>query len=1231
MLQSQNSNSATYNEALPVLQIPLDFARHTRTYTYATSDMKLNEDLNHQLYSSHTQEEHHLLFLSAYLTWIYRLSNENEMFVATSTKDHPVTPIQLSIEGSQSYKAVLDLVQKGFQDAPKAAARHTEPESIFSVNANSDHPNQPEYMLNWQLHERNGQYNIRVEYDQSLFKAETIKRYMAYYTLLLAAALEHPNTAINSTPLLLQTDINLYEELNRTQVDYPKNKTIHQMFEDAVSQFPTNCALASSHGELSYQELNARANQFARLLLDKLLQKGDFVTILMERSLETIISILGILKAGGVYVPVDPEHPEERNSYIIEDTKSAFVVTKESYIEQTEHLCASINTVKEILLLDSRLDAYETSNVNLAIQPDDLAYIIYTSGSTGRPKGALIAHEGVVNLGAVVKRDCNINEHEVLTQFATYSFDASVWDTVGALFYGAKLYLLSPEERISVEEFAEAIERTQTSIITILPTVFFNQLTTYLSDEGFKKLAKVKLITVAGEALYGEMVRAFQRKFGEQIDIVNVYGPTECTVATTTHRISGFIPEDLANVPIGKPIHNYKVYIVNEADQLCPVQVPGELYVATVALAKGYLNQPERTEQSFIPNPFHPNERIYKSGDIVRLLENGTIEYVGRRDSQIKIRGHRIEIGEIEDCFSKYPNVQDVAIIPKKDRDNQNMLVAFFTSQDQSELSVADLKKFLAEHLPSYFVPKFICQMDQMPIAPTGKLDRKKLAAIEHTEEHLPSDDYIAPENEVQQIIVHAWEEVLNTKYIGIHDDFFQMGGDSLQIIHLLVLLKPHFAGLKINDFFQCKTVYELSLRVEQLAQAVQVEEETSGHWEVSDLNEHPVRVEGPVHVEDYGQPKHVLLTGTTGYLGSHLLYELLMNSDAHIYCLIRQSAAAPSLERLQQIMKLYFGNQIVDVMKDRVTIVEGDLEVDKLGLSEEDQAMLRTHVDTILHSAADVRHFGDAASFAKTNILGTQYLLDIAQSKKGVRFHHVSTIGIPEDLALSGQWESVCEKPDFADDLKVENVYTNSKLEAEKLLLAAGKKGTAVTIYRAGNLTCNSGTGRFQKNIDSNAFYRMIKAMLLLGKAPEANWYVDFTPIDYASKSIIHFVMRKDTIGRLLHIVNPEPILYASFIDMIRACGYEVETMKFSRYMNWVLDKNNKQSAEALQLAMAQLEGDGAKDSKYRYGCAEASQMLEDTGVQCPPADLAFIRKMIEHAVEVGYFPAARVLQEQK
>lgn len=1233
MFTEENQHHLSH-QSLPVLQIPLDAARHVRTYQYTQTENSVPSAIN-QLLTDHKNPQ--VLLLTAYFAWMHRLSGEKELAAGINGENGGLFPLTLSLENIQTFEDLEKQIRIQLAECTEQTQKRQEEtlqtDTLFLYHSGFPESKAKGPIISWLVQENtDGKFSILIQYDTSLLHRDSVERFCAYYLTLLQAAAEHPEQRFNSVDILTDEDRNMYQKLNQTKTPYPENQTIHGMFEQAVNQFPDHPALASQQEEYTYAELNQRANQVAHLLLKKGLQKGDFVTIFMDRSLETIISLLGIMKAGGVYVPVDPDHPEERNSYIVEDTRSAYILTKKVFAEQAKHLSMAITSVKEIISIDGKeLTPYPTDNPDIHVDPDDLAYVIYTSGSTGKPKGALIAHRGVVNLGFVVKEQCGISEQEVLTQFATYSFDASVWDTIGALFFGAKLYLLSAEERVSVEEFADAVERTGTTIITILPTVFFNQLATYLSDEGYSKLKKVKLITVAGEALYGELVRSFQRKFGEHIEIVNVYGPTECTVCTTTHKISEYIPEDLANVPIGKPIDNYKIYIVNEDHQLCPLHVPGEILISTVGLAKGYLNQPEKTKEAFIPSPFVPNELIYKSGDIARLLKNGTVEYVGRRDSQIKIRGHRIEIGEIEDNFSKYPDVQDVAIIPKKESDGQNMLVAYFTSKNQDKLPISNLKQFLADRLPSYFIPKYLCQLDQLPLSPTGKIDRKKLAGFPHEDAFDEERNYVAPETESQRLIAKAWEKVLSKEPIGLTDNFFDIGGDSLDVLHVLALLKPHFTNLRINDFFTYKTVEQLAERVEVLAEESQGSRNNSSITSITDLNEHPVYLKNRKSLPKYEGPKHVLLTGATGYLGSHLLYELLTKTDAVIYPIVRKTSAGTGQSRLRDILNLYFGDAAWEPAKHRIQVMEGDLEAPGLGLSMEDMSLLAQRIDTIIHSAADVRHFGDAAQFEKTNILATKYLVDLAISKEGVRFHHISTMGIPEDLALSGQWEEVLQKEEFAPDLKVENVYTQSKLEAEKLLFEASKQGAAITIYRAGNLTCHSGTGRFQRNIDSNAFYRMIKAMLLLGKAPSVNWHVDFTPIDFASEAIIHLACQPDTANRIFHICHPEPIRYGQLVDMIRSCGYHVETLPFEEYTNWLLDSSIPKDTEALQLAMAQLEGDGAKDSAYRYGCKETMAFLNRGGVRCNPIDPSFLQKMLHHAVEVGYFPEPRVSKHKE
>ncbi|MCM3631097.1 amino acid adenylation domain-containing protein [Paenibacillus glycanilyticus] len=1210
-------------ENLPLF-IPLDSSRHGRTYSYLTVEAGLEDRLNAKLQALNGNAEE--MLAAAYMALLYRLSGETDIMAEWMTTGGKAVPLLLSFEQKQTFASLKKTISE-----QAAAGAVTAPELQFDTRFSCGQPvSTVQELLNWQVLHEEDRWMLRVDYDSSVLHEGTIRRYMLYYYALLETALADAGSLIASVDILTEADRAVYDLMNDTAFPYDTTKTIHGMFEQAAAAYPDRIALSSVHGRLTYRELNELANSTARMLLNRGLQKGEFVTIFMERSLELIVSLLGILKAGGVYVPVDPEHPEDRNRYILSDTASAYILTKTAYEAQAALLCEGVSTVKEIIAMDSGMtEVYEgVCNVEIGITPQDLAYIIYTSGSTGRPKGALIAHEGVVNLGETVRTDCQIGPEDVLTQFATYSFDASVWDTVGALFYGAHLYLLSPDERVSVEEFASAIERTGTTIITILPTVFFNQLSAYLSEEGYRKLSGVKLITVAGEALYGEQVRAFQRKFQDAIDIVNVYGPTECTVCTTTFTVKGFIPDDLTNVPIGKPIHNYKVYIVNEENQLCPVNVHGEVYISTVGLAKGYLNQPEKTAEAFIENPFGEG-KIYKSGDIAKLLPDGTVEYVGRRDSQIKIRGHRIEIGEIEDSFAKIPDVQDVAVICKKDTDGQNMLVGYFTTKDGGQLPSAVIKRMLGTKLPSYFVPKWIVQLNVIPTSPTGKIDRKGLQRYNHMETAVADEGFVMPATDIERNVAAAWQEALRLEQVGRYDDFFSIGGDSLAIIHVLVLLKPEYPELKINDFFQCRTVEALSARIEQLqAEQPQAEERSAKlSGPAVPLNEEPpIPLLGGAQDESRGKPNAIFLTGATGYLGAYLLYELLEQSAATVYCLVRPGIDS-GLVRIQAHMEYFFGSSVKELVKDRVIAVEGDLEQENLGIVPEVRQKLLGTLDAIIHSAADVRHFGEEEQFAKTNIAGTLALIDLAKAcVKPARFHHVSTLGIPEDLALSGQWEEVVREQALRPDLKVENLYTNSKMEAEKALMSAAGEGLQVNIYRAGNLSSHSGSGLFQRNIDSNSFYRMLKAMLLLGKAPKVQWEVDFTPIDYAGKAIASLALQPDRAGRLYHICNPQTLTYAKWIDLIRSYGYQVDLLEPEAYTAWLFDASIPKNAEGVKLAIAQLEGDGAKDSGYRYGCESTYAALQAIGVTCAAPDHRFMGNMMDHAVKIGYFPKALV-----
>ncbi|ODP29730.1 Plipastatin synthase subunit [Paenibacillus nuruki] len=1221
---SLSENAFTPNEyiQLPALQIPLDQARQQQKDTFAVYRFDLGAKIALYIGTLVNPIERQAVLFSAYLGWLYRISGEHEIH-AVSGSTTGLFPFSLSIEDYPYFQSLVDYVASQLDASP--ATSPVKSETVFHFGQQI--PAQPGQVMNWTLEAHATSLSIAIEYNDSLLTAATIERFADYYIRLLEGLLDNTALAIGSIDILNAQDHTIYQEMNNTAFPYQDQQTYHGAFEAAVNKYPQHTAISFQGTEYTYEELNQRANQVAHLLLRQGLQQGEFVTMYIDRSLDSVISLLGIMKAGGVYVPVDPSHPDERNHYIVQDTQSAFVLIQHKYNNKVLQLTEGITTLRGILdieYLNLTSDPAFLINPNITVLPDDLAYVIYTSGSTGKPKGTLVAHRGVVNLGEILQREFNVTSQDVMTQFATYSFDGSVWETIAALFHGAHLFLLDAEERVSIEEFAIAIERTQTTIVTALPTVFFNQLSAYLSDEGYARLASLKLIAAAGEALYGKRVRTFQQKIGKPIEVVNAYGPTECTVCATMHKVDTTLSEDVVNVPIGRPIDNYKVYIMNEFQMLSPVGVPGEIYISTVGIAHGYLDQPEKTAAAFMPDPSGNGEKIYRSGDLAKLLADGTIEYVGRRDSQIKIRGHRIEIGEIEDSLNKYPNMQDAVVVPKVDETGQNMLVAYFTTIDGTALSPAAIKQFLSDRLPSYFVPRFVCQLDEIPISPTGKAERKKLIAYDHIEMQETATDYVAPQNETQQWIADAWSGVLNKQQIGIHDDFFEIGGDSLKVLHVLTLLKPQFPNLKIADLFAYKTIIQLAEYALQLDDKMNIEATSPMIEHTIDLVEFPARIQ--TSYSGLLNTTHVLLTGATGYLGSHLLYELLQQSDAHIYALVRKTGSAASIERLKGTMELYFGQEVLRDFEKRVTAVEGDLESKRLGLSDSDYEMITEHIDAIIHSAADVRHFGDTEQFAKSNIYSTAELLAIASTRQGIRFHHISTMGIPEDLSLEGKWDQVKQTGILADDLQTENMYTNSKLEAEKLIFAAGERGIPVNIYRAGNLSSQSVTGRFQRNIDSNAMYRMIKAMLLLGKAPAANQWMDFTPIDYAGRSIIHLALQPDTAGQMFHICNPQQVHYDDLIAMIQTFGYSIDVLPAKEYAEWLLDSSIEKQADALLLAMGQLDGDGAKDSPYRLANPETAKLLEQQEVFCPKPDYEFISAMLSYASSIGYFPTAPV-----
>ncbi|HEX8128485.1 MAG TPA: amino acid adenylation domain-containing protein [Pyrinomonadaceae bacterium] len=641
------------------------------------------------------------------------------------------------------------------------------------------------------------------EYSTDLFEAQTIERMAGHFLTLLEAVVANPDLRLSELPLLTPDEQQqLLVEWNDTVRDYPKDKTIHELFEEQAARTPDAVALSFASDELSYRELNERANQLAHHLQSLGVRAETLVGLCIERSIEMVVGLLGILKAGGVYVPLDPQYPQERLAFMLEDTHAPVLLTQEHLLD------ALPSTPALIVNLDSEWEsiaAHGKQNLGDTTTPGALAYIIYTSGSTGTPKGVSVEHRNVVRL---VKENvyASFGANEVFLQLAPISFDASTFEVWGSLLNGARLVVMPPRQP-SLEELGQVV-REQGITTLWLTTGLFNLMVAERSED----LRSARQLLTGGDVVSPTHAQKFLRE-AAGCTLVNCYGPTENTTFTTYYRMNE-VEEFGHSVPIGKPITNTQVYLLDEHLQPVAVGMTGELYTGGEGLARGYLNQPELTAERFIPNPFgaQAGSRLYRTGDLCRFNNDGQIEFLGRSDNQIKLRGFRIELGEIEAALARHEEVREaVAVILKDETSGDKRIVAYVATAGADSIGGDELRARLKETLPDYMVPAAIVVMDALPLTPNGKIDRAALP---------DPDSFGAGEEEertsarsgIEEIVAGVWAQVLGINTVGMHDSFFDVGGHSLLATQVVSRLREALGvGLEVRSLFENPTVAELS------------------------------------------------------------------------------------------------------------------------------------------------------------------------------------------------------------------------------------------------------------------------------------------------------------------------------------------------------------------------------------------------------------------------------------
>ncbi|BBB93454.1 MAG TPA: non-ribosomal peptide synthetase [Methylomusa anaerophila] len=728
--------------------------------------------------------------------------------------DHAAYPFpaivrELNVPRTQTNSAVFQVAfvyQNFLQSTSLQTIKDLSPNSL-SIEFIDDMHQEGEFEFALEIFEGD-QFTLNIKYDPDIYDLSTIERMMGHYIKLVEKIVDQPSLALAEYSFLSQEEQDtILIDWNATQAEYPKEKTIHQLFEDQVERLPDNTAAIFEENSLTYRQLNDKANQLARVLREEGVTPNSIVAIMVARSLEMIIGLMAILKAGGAYLPISPDNPADRIAYMLKDSEAKIVLTQNRFLNKTNFDGLTID------LEDQRLYAGEKENLARINSPRDIAYVIYTSGSTGKPKGVLIEHYSLINRLNWMQKSYPIGEKDTILQKTPYTFDVSVWELFWWSLQGSRVCFLQPGGEKDPGKIVDEIEKNKVTTMHFVPSMLNAFLEYIEGGMDLKRLASLRQVFASGEALPLQQVKRFNNSLNasNNTKLHNLYGPTEASIDVSYFDCSS--GEELNVIPIGKPIDNIRLYVLDKSQRLQPVGVTGELYIAGDGLARGYLNRPDLTAEKFVSDPFTPGERMYRTGDLARWLPDGNIEYLGRIDHQVKIRGLRIELGEIENQLLSHPAIKEAVVVTKESKEGSKYLCGYVVTQE--ELNVAEVKEYLAKELPDYMVPAYIIQLEKIPLTSSGKADRKVLPDPDSSM-MTAGTEYEAPRNETEKILVEIWQEVLGTKGIGINDNFFALGGDSIKAIQVLTRLQRLKLKLDVKYLLTNPVIKEVGKYVTQ-------------------------------------------------------------------------------------------------------------------------------------------------------------------------------------------------------------------------------------------------------------------------------------------------------------------------------------------------------------------------------------------------------------------------------
>jgi len=1075
---------------------------------------------------------------------------------------------------------------------------------------------------------------VVAEFASELFDRATIIRLLNQYALLLRTVVESPETRVLDVPLLGAAERRLLlSDWNRTGAAFPDSSTYQNLFVECARERAASRAVFEGRVSLSYAELDRRAAALAVGLRRAGVEPNTLVALVQERGIPLLISILAVFKLGAAYVPIEPAYPSNRIAQIVTRSEAVALLASSAFESKARGLAASggLGASTRVLYYESLTDSLAGSDVAerdavWSGSARDLAYCIFTSGSTGVPKGAMIEHRGMINHMYAKIRDLGLGASDVVAGTASPCFDISVWQYLSVLLVGGSVAFFDEDTTHSGERFIARLVEDGVTIAEIVPS-FFRVVLEELERLGDRRpsLQRLRFLMLTGEALPRPLCNRWLRLY-PTIPLVNAYGPTECSDDVTHHFITEISP-DSESVPVGRPIANTEIYIVDQQMSPVPIGVRGEILVGGAGVGRGYLNDPQRTAEVFLDDPFipGPGRRIYRTRDLGRFRADGSIEFLGRIDHQVKVRGFRIELGEIETVLSKHPSVQEVAVIASEEPNGDRRLVAYLVPK--GALTVAELRQFLQQKLPDYMVPSVFIQLAALPLTDNGKLDRARLPPADAAPE--PESGFVAPRNAVEEVLVKIWSEALAREQLSVHDEFFSLGGHSLIAVELINRVQKAFQiQLSIRDLFGATTVAKLAEVVEGALR--------EGAFSVIDAKSSALDGQLPPEIDPKGKraelgapPKRVLLTGATGFLGSYLLAELLQQTRAEVYCLVRQAEREDDAKK--RIRRSLEKNSLWhDSFHSRIVPVLGDLELPRLGLSDRQFEALSAKIDAIYHNGAWINLLYPYAALKAANVSGTEEVLRLAVERKVKPVHYVSTLSV---FSAAGRSSDLVFEDERLDEMVgLHGGYAQSKWFAERLLMTARERGVPVAIYRPHRITGHSQTGAW--NHDDLAC-RIVQACVQIGSVPEHDGSVLLTPVDYVSRAIVHLSQQPASLGKAFHLVNPDSAPVTQVVDWISNVGYPLESVPRAEWQTRIFEEARKSPQSGLY-PLGYLVANRAHEAvpgaerptpkrRLRFDASNTRAGLAGSSIACPPMDRRLIDSMFTYLAKSGILGRSR------